>query len=196
MRIEVHYDDGKSVDVTHAVQIVYDSLLGSMDFGSGFLDLEELQALDELAVAAGFERPEGIVEQIARARAQGDPNDPPPSRLVPQCRPGDPKGRAGEEVRQRAGDRAVSSFTALPSKRPVIERIYLAMQYIRKQSLGSTVFHTVAMGPFLYETMRMDLPYESARRDRPGRLFGAEVVVQYSTDAPETFVIEYTQEDS
>lgn len=49
--------DGKSVDITVPVQIVYDALLGSMDFGSGMLDREELEGIHQLAEAAGFKAP-------------------------------------------------------------------------------------------------------------------------------------------
>lgn len=47
----------ESADVTLAVQILYDALVASMDFGSGFLDAEETQAIADLAAACGFEMP-------------------------------------------------------------------------------------------------------------------------------------------
>lgn len=55
MRIIVQRDDGTEVDVTTAVQITYDALHASMDFGSGFLDTEELGAMVVLAESAGFD---------------------------------------------------------------------------------------------------------------------------------------------
>lgn len=54
MRIELHTDDGAMADVTEAVQIVYDAMLASMDFGSGFLDTQEIEALRAMAAAAGW----------------------------------------------------------------------------------------------------------------------------------------------
>lgn len=44
--------------MTEAVQVIYDVLHSSMDFGSGFLDAGESQAMYQLAKAAGFELPE------------------------------------------------------------------------------------------------------------------------------------------
>lgn len=57
MRIVVEKFD-HVVDVTEAVQIVYDALIGSMDYGSGFLDTNEKRAMRRLADIAGFSPPE------------------------------------------------------------------------------------------------------------------------------------------
>lgn len=57
-QIIVERDDSSYVDVTEAVQIVYDALCNSMDAGSGFLDTDEKLALHTLAKAAGFKPPE------------------------------------------------------------------------------------------------------------------------------------------
>ena len=58
MKIVLTDDDGTEYDVTEAVQIVYDSLHASMDFGSGFLDAGESKAMHDLAVAGGWDPPE------------------------------------------------------------------------------------------------------------------------------------------
>lgn len=48
---------GIDEDVTLAVQVCYDALVQSMDFGSGMLSTEELGAILKLGEAAGFEVP-------------------------------------------------------------------------------------------------------------------------------------------
>lgn len=55
MRITLTLDDGTEHDVTEAVQIIYDALHASMDFGSGFLDTSEIMAMRRLSRAAGWE---------------------------------------------------------------------------------------------------------------------------------------------
>lgn len=55
MKIVMHTDDGSEVDITEAVQIVYDALHASMDFGSGFLDTSEVDAMRVMTKAAGWE---------------------------------------------------------------------------------------------------------------------------------------------
>lgn len=57
MKIELIDDDGNRHDVTEAVQVIYDALHSSMDFGSGFLDAGEAQAMHQLATVAGWEQP-------------------------------------------------------------------------------------------------------------------------------------------
>lgn len=44
-------------DIHEAVQITYDSLLGSMDWGSGFLDDQEVEAVVRLAIIMGWKLP-------------------------------------------------------------------------------------------------------------------------------------------
>jgi hypothetical protein len=46
---------GEEIDVTEAVQAAYDVARGSMDFGSGFLDTEEVVSLRTLGEALGAE---------------------------------------------------------------------------------------------------------------------------------------------
>lgn len=71
MRIIVEREAGRGgTDVTEAVQIVYDTLLASMDFSSGFLGIEELDALAKLGEAAGFGSIEEIYTEIAREKAE------------------------------------------------------------------------------------------------------------------------------
>lgn len=42
-------------DVTEAVQILYDNLTSTMDWGSGFLDSREIHKIHALAKVCGFE---------------------------------------------------------------------------------------------------------------------------------------------
>jgi hypothetical protein len=49
--------DGVTTEITLGVQILYDALVSSMDFSSGFLDAEEIGAINDLADAAGFQKP-------------------------------------------------------------------------------------------------------------------------------------------
>ena len=46
--------DGQETDITEEVKICYDTAVGSKDFGSGFLDSEEVAGLRLLASACGF----------------------------------------------------------------------------------------------------------------------------------------------
>lgn len=42
-------------DITAGVQVLYDLVLSSMDFGSGFLSVEDIVPVAELALTAGFD---------------------------------------------------------------------------------------------------------------------------------------------
>ncbi len=53
MKIVAHLDDGREVDVTLAVQVLYDGFMAVLN-GSGFLSTEEKVAVEELQDAAGF----------------------------------------------------------------------------------------------------------------------------------------------
>jgi hypothetical protein len=82
MRIEVVADDGTRVDVTEAVRTMYDLLNASMDWGSGFLSLEDVIETTRLAELCGFVNLEGAAEQVASyLRMQGPcpvcPSDSP-----------------------------------------------------------------------------------------------------------------------
>lgn len=68
MRITVTHDDGTSADITEGVQIAYDIAYGSMDWGSGFLDTEEMDAVARLAEACRFPSFEDALESVAAAR--------------------------------------------------------------------------------------------------------------------------------
>lgn len=50
-------EHGGGVDITPYVQVAYDTAVGSLDWGSGFLDGEEMEALVALAVVMGWGLP-------------------------------------------------------------------------------------------------------------------------------------------
>lgn len=68
LRIVLSTAGNDPVDVTEAVQIIYDALHASMDFGSGLLDTAEVQALRRLSMAAGWEP---ITYNLDRCRSCG-----------------------------------------------------------------------------------------------------------------------------
>lgn len=71
------------VDVTEAVKLTYDTVIASLDWGSGFLDHEEEHLIYDLGKALGFEPPEsmacwswerdeeGLLRQVAKCRFEG-----------------------------------------------------------------------------------------------------------------------------
>ena len=68
MKITVTHDDGTTADITEGVQIAYDIAYGSMDWGSGFLDTEEMDAVASLAEACRFPSFEAALASVASAR--------------------------------------------------------------------------------------------------------------------------------
>lgn len=68
MKITVTHDDGTTTDVTEGVQVAYDAVRSSLDWGSGFLDTEEVDAVVGLAVACRFPDFEELVEEVRRDR--------------------------------------------------------------------------------------------------------------------------------
>lgn len=83
--------NGVETDVTEAVKVCYDVVHSSMDWGSGFLDVEEMAHVVALAQAAGFTEP-----------------DVPFARYTPA------QGRA---VKQRTAD-IRAAFKSIPVVRP------------------------------------------------------------------------------
>lgn len=50
--------DGTSVDVTEGVQVLYDHVIQSMDWGSGFLTVEDIEPILTIAEFCGFDSSE------------------------------------------------------------------------------------------------------------------------------------------
>lgn len=55
-RITLIREDGTEFDITGHVQLVYDTAVGSMDYGSGMLATEEVVSLKLLAAVCGFDQ--------------------------------------------------------------------------------------------------------------------------------------------
>lgn len=55
MKITVTTDEGREIDVTEAVRVLYDVATSGMDWGSGFLDYEEVTEIRKVGYACGFE---------------------------------------------------------------------------------------------------------------------------------------------
>lgn len=64
MKVYAQSEGGEPVDITEGVRVMYDAVLGSMDWQSGFLDLEELEALGQVADACGFDQIGEIYQRI------------------------------------------------------------------------------------------------------------------------------------
>lgn len=47
--------DGAAHDITRELAVMYDAIVGSMDWGSGFLDIEDVEALLRIGALCGFE---------------------------------------------------------------------------------------------------------------------------------------------
>lgn len=61
-----HVDDnGTHTDITTAVQTMYDLIVDSMDWTSGFLAIEDCIAIERIAVLCGWETPAEAANQIA-----------------------------------------------------------------------------------------------------------------------------------
>lgn len=63
--------DGTETDITEGVQALYDLVIGSMDFRSGFWSAEDARPVALLACACGFEKAEEI-ERYLRDREHDD----------------------------------------------------------------------------------------------------------------------------
>ena len=61
--------DGNEIDVTTGVQALYDLVINSMDWGSGFLSLEDVIPISEIARICGFEQLKEIDEYIKEREA-------------------------------------------------------------------------------------------------------------------------------
>lgn len=64
VRIVVQHDDGSEQDITTGVQIAYDCVIHSMDWGSGFLDTEEVDAIVKLAENCRFPNFEELFNKV------------------------------------------------------------------------------------------------------------------------------------
>ena len=65
VRVIARHPDGSEVDVTESVRLVYNLLGSSMDYGSGFLSIEDVVETERLAAACGFTSYPDADQQIA-----------------------------------------------------------------------------------------------------------------------------------
>lgn len=99
------YDTDEIIDITEGVQVMYDALIGSMDWGSGFLANDEAVAILRVAQACGFLSPTEAQETF-NAYARDDASWDPPAPLIadgssqaPHLQPGMAHGLMPERVR-------------------------------------------------------------------------------------------------
>lgn len=59
--------DGTQTDITSGVQALYDLVIGSQDFGSGFWSYEDALPVAEVARACGFDRSEEVERYVRQA---------------------------------------------------------------------------------------------------------------------------------
>lgn len=64
----------------HSAQVLFDALCSSMDFGSGFLDTEEVEALRALAVALGVDPSEATPSEFESSYAHAF--EPMPEEII------------------------------------------------------------------------------------------------------------------
>lgn len=60
MKITLTEANGAEHDITESVAFMYDAIIQSLDWGSGFLDLEEQLHIASVGVLAGYQVPEVI----------------------------------------------------------------------------------------------------------------------------------------
>ena len=63
-RVVAITDDGTEHDVTEAVLNTFEAIEHSMDWGSGFLDIEEVISMTQLAMLCGFRTPDQTKNSI------------------------------------------------------------------------------------------------------------------------------------
>lgn len=60
MKITLTEDNGTEHDITDSIGFMYDAIIQSLDWGSGFLDLEEQLHIASVGLLAGYEVPGDI----------------------------------------------------------------------------------------------------------------------------------------
>jgi hypothetical protein len=89
MKVTVTRDDGTELDVTASVRVAYDCVRQSLDWGSGFLDHEEVNAIVLLAEACGFPDFEDALREVWAERVPRERKPPyvyPEPPLTPEQR--------------------------------------------------------------------------------------------------------------
>lgn len=60
MKITLTEDNGVEHDITDSIPFMYDAIIQSLDWGSGFLDLEDQLHIAYVGALAGYEVPEVV----------------------------------------------------------------------------------------------------------------------------------------
>ena len=69
LHVFVRHADGTETDVTEGVQVLYDTVIASMDWGSGFLTVEDAEPIVAVAKACQFNGWEAAQEYVDAQRA-------------------------------------------------------------------------------------------------------------------------------
>jgi hypothetical protein len=64
VRVIARHDDDTETDVTEGVQVLYDHCVASMDWGSGFLSIEDARGIILIAQKCGFLVPETAAKEF------------------------------------------------------------------------------------------------------------------------------------
>lgn len=93
--IVARFPDGREVDVTEGAQAIYDAMVGSLDWGSDFFTIEDLEPMRDFAKACGFTDIEDYIVDRRRAEYR-------------QLRAAEPiaRGMARQDAWSRAADEA------------------------------------------------------------------------------------------
>lgn len=116
VRVFARQPDGTETDITEGVQALYDLVLNSMDWGSGFLTAEDARPVALLARTCGFEKADEAerylrdqehsaqqVEFISRRKAEIDTAGPGWVRTVQWHHPGTGQPLPHDHVFSTAG---------------------------------------------------------------------------------------------
>jgi hypothetical protein len=85
MKVILTADDGTERDITEHFRLLYDTVIASMDWGSGFLDLQEMLQVVQVGAAAGFADVGLVAASAGLERRFPDPapGRPPPGTADP-----------------------------------------------------------------------------------------------------------------
>lgn len=75
MKVTVTRDDGTQYDITEQIRYAYDIVVSSLDWGSGMLDVEEVEQISALGYVCGFQIDlSDRAGVVWRLRREQDPN--------------------------------------------------------------------------------------------------------------------------
>lgn len=104
LRIYVETENGPT-EITEGVQVLYDHLVHSMDWGSGFLSVEDVEPILDLAETCGFKGVEDAQIYVVERRRE--------SRRAELTRQGVEWGAAMDQACSEIGCSATSQITGI-----------------------------------------------------------------------------------